>query len=393
MEQKKIFLGSSIECKGDMLAVAQWIKASGHIPKPWDDDLLFQIGGYTFSELFNISQHVDAAILIFGDDDLVWYRNDFQTQARTNVVLEYGLFAGTLGLHNTIICRKGQPKIPSNLDGIIYADLNKPVTARKKILKWIDELKSKSTLEEIQENILTIEKQQSRSFQQWLFKEHLKSALEAIKPIGEQMGGEQHGAIKYDSEVRAHTEPNTTDTILALCGNKFKKREDNIEYFRKFYTFAKERKEREPKHNDGIYMCRIFIQGEDGKFADHIKEVIKSHRDYRDDGVLALTIKADKRPNIEKRFDERFCKCLDDGFGFLLFYKPKYESVVITHEGVDNDLAFFKLKDKLNLYKLLQAFTILCRQSEEYQGRGRYKERDNLDKMLRRLQLRVRVRE
>lgn len=134
-----IFLGSSSSIKSldDLREIAMQIEDEGHTPIPWNKAGVFPLGNYVAESLRNICKQVDAAILIFHEDDLVWYRNDYALKPRDNVVYEYGLFEGHLGPKRTIICRRGKPKIPSDLQGIIYCDLDKKYRAQLELLEWM----------------------------------------------------------------------------------------------------------------------------------------------------------------------------------------------------------------------------------------------------------------
>ena len=133
----KVFIGSSSEAKQEMRNVARWIEDDNHQALPWDEPGVFMPGDHLFTKLRKISQQVDAAIFIFSEDDKVWFREDMTTQPRDNILLEFGLFAGQLGAERTIICKKGTPKQPIDLQGILYVDLNRPNDARSRIQKWI----------------------------------------------------------------------------------------------------------------------------------------------------------------------------------------------------------------------------------------------------------------
>lgn len=139
-----IFLGSSSSPKSldDLRKIAMLIEEEGHTPLPWNKAGLFQLGNYAAESLRNICRRVDAAILIFNEDDQVWYRNDYALQPRDNVVYEYGLFEGHLGPKRTIICRRGRPKIASDLQGIIYCNLDKEYRAQNELLEWLRFLSS-----------------------------------------------------------------------------------------------------------------------------------------------------------------------------------------------------------------------------------------------------------
>jgi hypothetical protein len=81
-----------------------------------------------------------AAAFIFADDDLLY---DGQTQPRGNVLIEYGAFAAALGEENTIVFRVGNPKVPSDLRGMVYIDLNKKYKAKGHLVPWAEKIKAK----------------------------------------------------------------------------------------------------------------------------------------------------------------------------------------------------------------------------------------------------------
>jgi hypoxanthine phosphoribosyltransferase len=140
--QMKIFIGSSKEAIGPLGWVAECLEKAGHEPLRWDKESLFPLGEYTFTRLIEISKTIDAAIFIFSEDDRTWYRDERKKQPRDNVLLEYGLFAGQSGPRKTIICREGNPKIPTDLLGITDVDIshNNRENAREKISNWLQAL-------------------------------------------------------------------------------------------------------------------------------------------------------------------------------------------------------------------------------------------------------------
>lgn len=133
----KIFLGSSREALPSLYEVGDWLEADGHEPQPWDDVGLLLPGENTWVALIGIARSVDAAIFIFGEDDSVWYRQDSGLrQPRDNVLIEYGLFCGLLGQGRVIICRQGEAKLATDIDGIVYVDLTSKIRARRAVLAW-----------------------------------------------------------------------------------------------------------------------------------------------------------------------------------------------------------------------------------------------------------------
>ncbi|SMF90196.1 Predicted nucleotide-binding protein containing TIR-like domain-containing protein [Paenibacillus uliginis N3/975] len=141
-----IFLGSSssVEALNHLRKVAMIIEAEGHIPLPWTKSEIFRPGNYILDSLREVSGRIDAAILIFSEDDEVWYRNELQLTTRDNVVLEYGFFVSLLGRERTIICRRGKPRMATDLQGIIYCDLNREYKAENDLVQWLRFLNSKN---------------------------------------------------------------------------------------------------------------------------------------------------------------------------------------------------------------------------------------------------------
>jgi predicted nucleotide-binding protein/O-acetyl-ADP-ribose deacetylase (regulator of RNase III) len=116
----QIFLGSSTESKPMMYTIAGWLREWNLDPLPWDSPGLFGPGDYILSKLLEISEKVDGALMIFGEEDKRWYHSDAQPRPRDNVLIEYGIFASHLGPRRTVVCRKGNPKTASDLGGLIF---------------------------------------------------------------------------------------------------------------------------------------------------------------------------------------------------------------------------------------------------------------------------------
>ena len=140
----KIFIGSSIEAtkRETLTNLAYWLENLGHTPIRWDDPGVFLPGQDIFSRLFEIAREVDAAVLIFSEDDQVWYRNEQVSQPRDNILLEYGLFAGLIGPSRVIVGRDGKPKNPSDLAGLVPLDLSpeRQAFARVQLQRWLQSI-------------------------------------------------------------------------------------------------------------------------------------------------------------------------------------------------------------------------------------------------------------
>ncbi|MCK4764684.1 MAG: nucleotide-binding protein [Candidatus Aminicenantes bacterium] len=134
-----VFIGSSTESSEALSWVEKSIKAAGHKPLRWDKKSLFSPGEYTFPRLIEISKNIDAAVFIFSEDDLIENRSESTKQPRDNVLIEYGLFAGRLGIKKAIICVDGKPKISTDLTGILTIDISKNnrENSEKDIKEWL----------------------------------------------------------------------------------------------------------------------------------------------------------------------------------------------------------------------------------------------------------------
>lgn len=139
----KVFIGSSKEQSNLMGKVAFWLEEEGCLPQRWDEPGLFMPGEYIFQSLLLIANSVDAAILIFGDDDETWYRGGIVKKPRDNVLIEYGLFASILGPKRTIVCRVGNTTMPTDLDGIVSVNVSEDKLARARLEfnTWVSRIK------------------------------------------------------------------------------------------------------------------------------------------------------------------------------------------------------------------------------------------------------------
>jgi len=140
----RVFLGSSTEALQDLRRIAKWIEQVGHEPYPWNIASTFPPGEATLARLTAITQTVDAAVLIFSEDDQVWYRGDLGSQPRDNVLIEYGLFLGRLGQPRVIFCVRGKPRIAQDLQGITFCNLSNTDHCRKHFQSWLTNLANNS---------------------------------------------------------------------------------------------------------------------------------------------------------------------------------------------------------------------------------------------------------
>jgi predicted nucleotide-binding protein len=119
MAKPSLFIGSTVEC----LQVARDVAAElEHELEAtvWNQNM-FGGGEMTWSSLVGRASSFDFALLIFGADDYVKSRGKGARVVRDNVLIEYGLFVGTLGPERTFFLynRDKKPKIASDLAGVV----------------------------------------------------------------------------------------------------------------------------------------------------------------------------------------------------------------------------------------------------------------------------------
>lgn len=141
----EIFIGSSSEAIGTAKEVACELENLGHIPRLWNDPENYKFSRYIFDELVEISNIVQAAIFIFANDDEVVPKsvNDSIYRVRDNVMIEFGLFAGKLGLENVAFIQMGGKELhtASDLNGIKYIPSSK-YNRNKRIEEWLSAINS-----------------------------------------------------------------------------------------------------------------------------------------------------------------------------------------------------------------------------------------------------------
>lgn len=136
----EIFVGSSRESEAVAQEIAVIIESAGHVPIIWSDIGVFRVGYYTFESLELICKRVQSAVFVFAEDDKLWYRNDSVSSVRDNVLIEYGLFAGSHSRKNVCICCSGTPKIASDLQGITHINIAQSRRFAAELKYWLSNL-------------------------------------------------------------------------------------------------------------------------------------------------------------------------------------------------------------------------------------------------------------
>lgn len=113
----RIFIGSSKEG----LKVANYVKhkfnEAGFEPYVWTDDI-FKANNSTLETLLNEASLFDFGIMIATKDDFLESKDETFETVRDNVIFEFGLFLGRLGVNRAFALQEKGAKLPSDLLGI-----------------------------------------------------------------------------------------------------------------------------------------------------------------------------------------------------------------------------------------------------------------------------------
>lgn len=112
----RIFIGSSTEG----LSVAQRIKAffePDYDCYIWNDNI-FQFNEGFLETLLKSASLFDFGFMVFAADDVTKIRDQEYETTRDNVLFEYGLFLGRVGIDRAYIIKEDNVKIPSDIVGI-----------------------------------------------------------------------------------------------------------------------------------------------------------------------------------------------------------------------------------------------------------------------------------
>lgn len=98
-----VFIGSSVESLPVVRVIERRLRENHRLAvTPWTD-LPLKPGTHFLASLIAASSSFDAAVLVFGPDDLIISRGKKQRVPRDNVVFELGLFMGHLDTERTIV--------------------------------------------------------------------------------------------------------------------------------------------------------------------------------------------------------------------------------------------------------------------------------------------------
>ena len=119
----KIFIGSSKEAFHKAQGIAEILSSMG-LGECTVWNKVFEPGLLNFDALEDMLRHCSGAVFIATPDIDGLCRNREVRFPRPNVLLEFGLVAGRLGLRNVALCRYENAALPSDLTGLTIIDMD-----------------------------------------------------------------------------------------------------------------------------------------------------------------------------------------------------------------------------------------------------------------------------
>jgi hypothetical protein len=121
-----VFIGSSNEARAIAEVVADVLKELGAGTTGWWYLDTFRPGETIIGGIERLAHTHDAALLIATADDRTAVRGQEHVKPRDNLIFEAGYFMGQYGRHRAPIARVGSPRLPTDLNGVIYLTLPLP---------------------------------------------------------------------------------------------------------------------------------------------------------------------------------------------------------------------------------------------------------------------------
>lgn len=128
--KQRIFIGSSVEGLNIAERIKDYFKDS-YDCFVWTDDI-FQYNEGFLETLVKSASLFDFGFMVFSADDISKIRGKEHETVRDNILFEYGLFLGRVGIDNAYILYEKGVKIPSDLQGITLAEYTTSLINGKK---------------------------------------------------------------------------------------------------------------------------------------------------------------------------------------------------------------------------------------------------------------------
>lgn len=144
--KRKLFIGSSSEG----LEIAKQFKTKVDAEcgdwlesEIWNEGSVFMLNKNALDSLLKASRKFDYGVLVATHDDIVKTRGTEKLVPRDNVILEMGMFLGSLGLTRAFLLVEEETKLPSDYNGVTVPFYSKGVVGSldKAIDKIVDAFK------------------------------------------------------------------------------------------------------------------------------------------------------------------------------------------------------------------------------------------------------------
>lgn len=112
----RIFIGSSSEGLGVVKRIKEFFSPDYNCYL-WTDDI-FKNNESFLETLMKSASLFDFSFMVFAADDLISVRGDIFEEPRDNVLFEYGLFLGRVGVDRAFVIAEDTANLPSDLLGI-----------------------------------------------------------------------------------------------------------------------------------------------------------------------------------------------------------------------------------------------------------------------------------
>ena len=116
-QRRDVFFGYCSESRQTAEQIQDQLTELGASVLNWEID--FHAGGSILSEIDNAKAKCSCGIFLFSEDDHFQGETD-QVAPRDNVIFEAGYFMSAKGPERCLIVRRGEAKMPADVDGTIY---------------------------------------------------------------------------------------------------------------------------------------------------------------------------------------------------------------------------------------------------------------------------------
>lgn len=145
--KRRLFIGSSKEGSDVAKHLEKRLNkefADFLVCESWIDGKVFSLNEGTLDSLVKASRKFDYGVLVATKDDKCEIRGEIKSVPRDNVMLEIGMFLGSLGLTRAFLLVEDGSKLPSDYNGVTvpYYETDKDGSLDKAIDKIINAIKN-----------------------------------------------------------------------------------------------------------------------------------------------------------------------------------------------------------------------------------------------------------